>query len=500
MEAVYEILFDTIGEGLIIVSKEGVIVDANYRAHELFGYNDGNLAGQKVELLLPKSLREKHVKVREEFHASPKNRQMGSGMNLKAIRKDGSDFYVEISLNHFNSKGETFVAALITDISKRVDQEARILELNKNLEKKVKERTKELVKSQELYEAVARNFPNGTINVFDKNLNYVFAEGRELHKAGITSKKLIGTSYLDRLSEEIRPKIKRALENVLKGEKEDFELEFRGGYYHINAVPLRSEGKNIDQILLVERNVTEQKIIEKQQQEALEKEKRLNDMKSRFVSMASHEFRTPLSTVLSSVSLIEKYLEKGQIENTEKHTQRIRNAVKGLTDILNDFLSVDKLENQSAEVKLSTFDYRDYAFEISEEIKSICKKGQILEFSCDGKKTEIESDPKILKNVLYNLLSNAIKYSKEGEKIVFSSKIDEKELTIIVQDFGMGIPKKEQAQLFNRFFRAANVFNIEGTGLGLHIVKKYLEMLNGEISFVSEESVGTTFTIRIPLT
>jgi len=498
-QPIYKMLFESIAEGLIVVDKSGDIVMANPRSHELFGYSAGELNGKKVETLIPMPSRERHVNLRTDFHQSPNKRSMGAGMNLQASKKDGTLFYVEISLNHFKIKDDVYVAALITDISKRVESEKQIRELNLDLEKKVSQRTQEVFESQELYSAIARNFPNGTISVFDRDLNYIFVEGKELFQLGITSEKLIGTYYLTRLSEEIRPRIKKALMEVFDGATHDFELEYKSQFYRLNAVPLSKKNGTIDKILVVEKNITPQKLVSQQLEEALQKEKALNEMKSRFVSMASHEFRTPLSTILSSVSLIEKYIENNTIENTPKHFKRVKNSVKGLTDILNDFLSVDKLENQRAEIKLTQFDYLSFAKEMVEDMQNMCQEGQKIESKITGSNTEIISDLNILRNILYNLLTNAIKYSKEGQKIIYDSVLGENSIVITIQDFGIGIPEHEQKQLFTRFFRAKNSTNIKGTGLGLNIVKNYLEMLGGKISFESSENKGTSFTVFIPI-
>ena len=286
---------------------------------------------------------------------------------------------------------------------------------------------------------------------------------------------------------------------VFEGASHDFELEYKEQFYRLTAVPLSKKNEAVDRILVVEQNITSQKIASQQLEEALKKEKSLNEMKSRFVSMASHEFRTPLSTVLSSVSLIDKYIENGSYENTPKHIKRIKNSVKGLTDILNDFLSVDKLENQKTEIKLSRFDYAAFVKEMLEDMQSMCQDGQVLDWKIDAKNSEIISDLNIIRNISYNLLTNAIKYSKEGQTIKYHSTVNDKELILTVADAGIGIPEHEQKQLFSRFFRAKNATNIKGTGLGLTIVKSYLDMLDGTITFTSEENKGTTFIVTIPL-
>lgn len=498
-EPIYQILFESIEEGFIVVDKAGTILLANPRTCELFGYDNGDIIGKTVEDLIPETIRKRHVKHRNDFHQSPKKRSMGGNMNLKAVRKDGSEFYVEISLNYILINEETYVSALITDISERVMHELEIKELNSDLEEKVKQRTQEVRESQELYSAIARNFPNGTINVFDRNLDYIFVEGKELFQLGITSEKLIGTNYLERLSPEIRPKIKDALLSVFEGHVQDFEIKFKNQYYRINAVPLSYKNDEINQILVIEKNITAQIQILEQQEAALEKERHLNEMKSRFVSMASHEFRTPLSTIVSSASLIEKYIERAEYDKTKKHTDRIRSSIHGLTEILNDFLSVDKLETQKTLVKPQEFDYEQFSTDIVEEMSTISKKGQLISRLIEGAPLMVHTDQNILKHILYNLISNAIKYSPETSTIHYHSFLSPTELKISVKDHGIGIPLADQDQLFNRFFRAHNALNVKGTGLGLNIVLKYLEMLNGSMNFESEENVGSCFTISIPL-
>jgi PAS domain S-box-containing protein len=495
----FKLIFKSIEEGLIITDESGVIVFVNFRTQELFGYTNNELVGQKIELLIPKKHHATHVDNRSNYVKKPTRRSMGSGRNLEALRKNGTTFYAEISLNHINVAQGSYVVALVTDISKRVAAEQKIKQLNAELEGKVLARTKELEESQILYTAVARNFPNGTINVFDKDLNYIFAEGKELFNLGITSKKLIGTSYLDRLSKTVRPTIESALMEVFGGEKKDFELEYKNEFYNINAVPLFNEKKEIDKILVVERNITQQKLAKQQLEEALKKEKDLNEMKSRFVSMASHEFRTPLSTILSSNSLVEKYIAVNSYEKTEKHIKRIKNAVKGLTEILNDFLSTDKLESNLVQSKPAYFNFKDFMEEIKEEMLLMCHDGQ--EIICEGESLEYEifTDRNILKNILYNLITNAIKYARDNGDVRIVSNLKNNTLIIDVKDNGIGIPVKDQAKLFTRFYRAENATNIKGTGLGLVIVKSYLNLLDGDISYESIENEGSCFSIKIPV-
>jgi PAS domain S-box-containing protein len=228
---------------------------------------------------------------------------------------------------------------------------------------------------------------------------------------------------------------------------------------------------------------------------ALSNEKALNDMKSRFVTMASHEFRTPLSTILSSISLVNKY--NGGDEKIDKHVHRIKSAVTNMTLILNDFLSAEKLEEGKVFIRKELFNLQDLINEILSEIHGIVKRGQNLNYTHSGN-AEVNLDIQMTRNILLNLISNAIKFSPENKSIEVDSKVTGNEVMIQITDQGIGIPLEEQSHLFQRFFRATNVTNIQGTGLGLNIVAKYLEAMDGKIEFESEPGTGSRFYITLP--
>jgi PAS domain S-box-containing protein len=232
--------------------------------------------------------------------------------------------------------------------------------------------------------------------------------------------------------------------------------------------------------------------------EALDKEKMLNEIKGRFVSMASHEFRTPLSTVLSSASLLSKYTGPDEQDKRNRHIDKIKNSVKHLNDILEDFLSLGKLDEGKVMASCQTFDLNEFVHDTIEEMQGFLKKGQQINYQHDGP-LELYSDRKLLKNILINLISNAIKFSGEGTTIDISSFCNPENAIIRIADKGIGISHEDQEHLFSSFFRAANATNIQGTGLGLHIVKRYLDLLEGTVDLESELNKGTTITITIPI-
>lgn len=266
----------------------------------------------------------------------------------------------------------------------------------------------------------------------------------------------------------------------------------------------------VNRLLTTNRQLEHEIVIRQKAEEALrgqeqeiraayEKEKELGELKSRFVSMASHEFRTPLSSILSSAGLIARYTLAEHQDKREKHVGRIKSAVANLTGILNDFLSLSKLEEGKVRLKLEEFSWQEFCQEIQDEIKGdYIKKSQKLLIRHE-EDVKMYSDKRLIKNILFNLISNAIKYSPEGAGIYCTSSVEEDMLHFSIRDEGVGIPKADQAHMFTRFFRAENVTNIQGTGLGLTIVKRYVDLLGGRIRFESVENEGTTFFVELPI-
>jgi two-component system, LuxR family, sensor kinase FixL len=233
---------------------------------------------------------------------------------------------------------------------------------------------------------------------------------------------------------------------------------------------------------------------------SLEKEKELGQLKSRFVSMASHEFRTPLSAIQLSASLIDKYALPFDNPNIAKHVSKIKNAVGNLTTILNDFLSLEKLEAGKVEPAFDSFDLVKLSEEITEEMQMIAKQNQNIIYQHTGTTSMVKLDQNLLKNCVINLMSNSIKYSGENTFIEFNTEITNNTCIITVKDNGIGIPETDHKHMFEAFFRAHNTGNIPGTGLGLNIVARYTDLMNGTVDFKSSVNNGTIFTISFPIT
>lgn len=277
--------------------------------------------------------------------------------------------------------------------------------------------------------------------------------------------------------------------NMLQQQKEMERIS-----HEIRKLNTELEAKVEERTLILREALQRLEQSQEELSEALNKEKQLNEIKSRFVSMASHEFRTPLSTVLSSASLLGKYTTTEEQDKRARHVERIKDSVKHLNDILEDFLSLGKLDEGKVESQTGEFNLRELLEATSDEMKGLLKNGQRMEVAYTGDET-ICSDKKLLKNVIINLITNAIKFSGEQDRIGITAEADAEKATIRVQDQGIGIAEADQQHLFSSFFRGGNAINIQGTGLGLHIVKRYIDLMGGEINLSSRLGEGTTITV-----
>lgn len=258
------------------------------------------------------------------------------------------------------------------------------------------------------------------------------------------------------------------------------------------------EKKIQDRTLMLRETLIQLEASKNELTEALEKEKELSELKTRFVSTVSHEFRTPLATVLSSASLLAKYTKTEEQDKRDRHVLRIKDAVKHLNTMLEDLLSLNKLEEGLIATRHDMINCSQFMNDFVADMKELLQPGQHIIYNHTGA-NEAFTDKNLCKNILLNLVSNAIKFSPQGSAIEININNKGSELVLSVKDHGIGISHEDQQHLFERFFRARNAQNIQGTGLGLHIVTKYLELLNGKIELQSAENEGTTFTVTIPL-
>ena len=529
-------IFELSVNGILVVDADGSIMKANPASERLFGYSAGKLIQQKFENRIPNKFKKKHQNNKEVHFSALKANGFEEDINLFGLKEDGSKFPLEISLTATTMEGKQVVIVYITDITTREKIEkklkytqSQLQTYSLELEGKVASRTSELtatveklvasnlsledqieetqdakksvIASKSLSSAIAKNFPNGFIIVFNANFEMLLIEGETVSLLGL-GKKVFEEAIIDDItmfSSVQKVKLKQDILKTIAGEHLGFEIAYKNKYFSVNTIPLVDKNAFISSALFVYSNITEQKKVEQDSQNALKKEQELNELKSRFVAMASHEFRTPLSAIQTSAILIGRQNEPGKEQKREKYVAQIKRNVKQLVVILNDFLSLSKLEEGKVTANKVTFDFVVLAKTLIEEVSITKKIGKNIIISAPDAPVLLHLDPKLVRRILMNLLSNAIKYSPENTDIYIKIEKCKQFISLEVQNQGIGIPEEEQDKLFERFFRAKNVQDIEGTGLGLHIIKQFVNLMNGTIDFKSKTNKGATFLVKLPI-
>jgi signal transduction histidine kinase len=232
---------------------------------------------------------------------------------------------------------------------------------------------------------------------------------------------------------------------------------------------------------------------------ALEKEQELNELKSRFISMVSHEYRTPLSAIILSTDLLTGYGTKMPAEDQMKHLSRIKESVKTMNGLLDDIITFNKMDVGKIEVRKEFIDFAKFCSSISNSVEFLFRNKCEIDFTINRNNLLLLVDEKLFRQIITNLLTNACKYSEKGQSIEFTVEILTSELHITVADKGIGIPEEDKEKMFEPFHRARNVGTVSGTGLGLSIVKNSVEAHGGTVEFESYQGVGTTFRIKVPI-
>lgn len=539
-DQILKALFADAIDGIITIDARGVVEAINPAAARLFDYSPEEVIGHNIKMLMPSPYQEEHDAYIERYHDTHEARIIGIGREVKGRRKNGSIFPFFLSVSEIKLEDRKIFAGIIHDISD-IRQKEKELQYSQNQFKAIFESAVDaiiIINQQGVIQianpATAKLFGFSVEEMEGRNINllmgspdqenhdryiqryldtkeaHIIGKGREVsarHKNGHAFPIMLAVSEIQ-LEQEIffvglihDLSQQKEIEDAIRGMNEELEGRVNQRTEELSKVvnKLLSTNKQL-KIEISERKKVEEALIDSQKElrSSLEKEKELSELKSRFVSMASHEFRTPLSTILSSASLIGKYTEGDQQDRRQKHIDRIKSMVNTLTAVLNDFLSLSKLEEGRIQVVPEHFMFNKFCKAVFEEVWPLLKKDQRLNHETLAEELEVFHDKQLIRNILFNLISNAIKYSPEGSTIHCRTRLAEDMIHIEIEDHGRGIPEADQKHLFTRFFRASNAINIQGTGLGLNIVRSYIDLLNGKINFNSVEGQGTTFYVQIP--
>lgn len=525
---------------MLTIDARGRILAVNRALSDLFGYESHEMVGQNVSMLMPEPYHSRHDMYLGRYAETGEKHVIGRGRELVAKKKNGAFFPIFLTVVEVDTVDGRQFAGVIHDISGRKLAETAYRETDNKFKAILATAVDGIIiidqrgRIDMVNEAAQRLFGYTEEELVGRNVRILMPEPDSSHHDG----------YMERYHQTGERRI-MGIGREVKGRRKDgsefpfslgvSELRLRDKVMYVGiihdlttinearrqltdyALELKKANENLEQEVLkrtaqlgasndllqhtnqeLEAEVALRRKAEEEANALLSREKELNELKSRFVSMASHEFRTPLAGILTSVSLLSRYENPDQADKRKRHMDIIRGAVHNLTAILNDFLSLEKLESGRVDIHAESFPLLPLIEEFRSEIQGMLKPGQTLEFEIEPGLTEVWADRHLLRNILTNLVSNGIKYSFEGSRVTVAMRIEAGDLRTDVVDRGMGIPAKDQPYMFDRLFRASNVTNIQGTGLGLNIVRHYLDLHGGTITFASTEGEGTTFTFRIP--
>lgn len=520
-------------DGIITFNEEGILESMNPAAAKIFGCTPAEAIGNSIGLWLVRNQFSDYANIQEYLRQDLSN-VVGRRHEVLGRRKGGEKFPFRFSLSEMVIENRKLFTGIIQDMTEQKMVEQKMWQ--------ERDRANQYL-----------NVANTMMVALDKRGCVVLFNKKGEEILGYKEEEILGQSWFELfVPPKHKASVKHSFDVLIKGERPyaeyfesklvtktgreiciawhnslvyDAEGNITGTLSSGNDVTQQRENErkitNLNSMLelkveetagaleeavnkllqeVSDRKAAELELLQKKEdlKIALEQEKEVGEMKSRFVSMASHEFRTPLSTILSSAALLARYTTTEQQPRRDKHIQKIRGAVQNLNAILNDFLTLSKLEEGKVKVESANFAFNKFCKELIGEMRPLLQIGQKIKFNGLPREQHLTIDSRLLKNSLINLLSNAIKYSPPNSLIKLDGKIEKKILIIQVIDQGIGIPEKDQPHLFTRFFRAKNADNIKGHGLGLTIVQRYIDLLKGEIGFYSKEGEGTIFTIQIP--
>jgi len=481
-----EIILENSIVGIAFLNPKGRLKWYNSALAQIFGLTRENMEGRTLE---------PHYLSREAY--------LETGAAVAGAVRDGRTFESEIQMRHID--GSMFWVHLsgkavnATDLSKGTVWVVTNITARKALEVELKRTSSER-------EAILQSTLVGI--TYSIGRRHVWVNRKFAEMIGCEPLDLIGQSSLVHFPDEYSWRELGEISQPVLARGKPFSSEWQlkrhdGTLFWAQLFGRCVDPQDLDKgIIWTYLDITERKQAEEDIHDALEKQKELNYLKSRFVSMTSHEFRTPLSAILSSVQLLKYYGEKLPPEERRDLMEGMESAVKRMTDMLDDVLVIGKAESDRLEFRPAPLALRVFCERVVGDVRRIAQVSQgprhEIEFRMSGDEADVALDKQLLQHILGNLLSNAVKYSPHGGKVLFDVACRQHEIEFSVADHGIGMPADDVPRLFETFFRASNVGNISGTGLGLAIVKRSVDLHGGAIKVNSKLGEGTCFVVTLP--
>ncbi len=464
-------------DGVVIVDLEGRMVFVNAQTEKMFGYDEGELIGQPIEVLVPDRYRQGHVGHRDRYFAQPRTRPMAAGMSLAGRRKDGSEIPVEIALSPLELEGGTVTTAIIRDITdRRRAQEALRL-------------------SEARFRRLLEAAPDGVITV-NKDGVIVFANAQVTQIFGYSEQEMLG----------------QPIEMLVPARVRTIHVHQRDGYFaHPRTRPmaagralsgLRKDGTEIPVEIALSPLETEEGVLTTAIVRDITERRKLDQLKEQFLSILSHELRTPINAIMGFASVLDDEVVGALTPEQHQYMGRILKGSDVLLTLIDDLLDMSRIQAGKFHLSPRPLDLGALVIEVCDSLRPLAEQ-KSLRFGCpemDAVPT-IQADPQRVRQVMVNLVNNAIKFTPEGGAIDVRLRPCGDVVLCEVEDTGIGIAESDIAKLFIPFTQLdmSNTRRAGGTGLGLSITKSLIDAHGGRIGVRSEPGVGSTFWFELPV-
>ncbi len=480
-ETRYGAMVNSISDAIISADSAGQIIGWNNGAESIFGYPESEILGQPLMLLLPARHHDRHTAGMARVAAGGPHHIIGTTVEVEGRRKDGTEFPLNLSLSEWQIGGRKFFTAIIRDITEHRARDARLRKLS----------------------AIIEQAPLSVI-ITDLNGTIEYVNPRFCLVTGYTPAEVLGRNPRMLKSGETPPEAYRTMwETLRRGEVWTGELRNRaksGELYLETAViaPVVNEQGRATHYVALKDDITAKKRHEAELTAKLAREHELSEMKTRFISVTSHEFRTPMAAAMGSVEILANHLDRLAPDKRRELLDRITSSLHRMTEMLDEILLLNRMDANRVAVRLTSVDLRQFTQNVLEEIRLGDRDAHRFELSATGETAAVVTDPNLLHHILSNLLSNAVRYSPAGTLITVRLDLAAGRTQIAVEDQGIGIPEADRARIFEPFERGSNVGSVNGTGLGLNIVRRMTGLLGGTVALAAAAGGGSRFTLDFP--
>jgi PAS domain S-box-containing protein len=506
-EAKFRAFLESASEAIIVTNGNGEIVVFNAKAEELFGYEQTEVLGRTVEFLMPERYHQSHPQHRAAYQAHPSKRSMSKTRNLFAQRKDGTEFPIEAGLSSIQTKDGMFVMTFLTDITERQRAEGEIRRLNESLERRARE-------SETRYQQIVELAEEG-IWVIDSEAKTTYVNQAMARMLRLSEAQMLGRPIYEFMDEADYQRAHSNVEHRKQGtgEKHEFKLKAKDGkavWTYMSTSPVLDEnGKMLWSCALVY-DITARKQAEEQLRQSSERISlanaelaRATRLKDEFLASMSHELRTPLNAILGLSEALQEEVYGELTQRQRKSLATIEQSGKHLLDLINDILDLSKIESGKMELQIAPISVQSLCESSLTFVKQQAHQRKIaLSFKMAEGVENIEVDERRIRQVLINLLSNAVKFTPEGGEVRLEVEADPEGeiLQFNVIDTGIGIAPENLDKLFKPFVQLDSSLSrrYSGTGLGLALVRRVVELHGGCVSLESEVGKGSRFTVTLP--